>query len=666
MVLPLEIKRSICKWLKRLSLSTTCQFYHFMGAIDKLADNLLKKSDTFWIALLSLLTFFMYHDVLFGHQFLTFDDNWYIYENKNVIALSWQSVTNIFTGIQGGQYSPIGEFYHALIYHFFGNNTTAFKLFALLTHIANAGLVFKLMGKLSENKWLPVFVAFVFALHPMQVEITTWMSAIFRIAVMFMLVGYLFYTRYLERGFKWTYLLPVLLFFILALLTKEQAILFPIGLVLINLKKGHNLFEKRSIIDTMVFGAISFAFGLIVIEITKTGGPSLIGTSGSLAQRLYLLSYTFLEYVTHFIWPFNLSFLYPYPNISNWSLSGKLFEVITAITILILLGLGSIKNKEIRFGTLWSLGFLSLAFSFSIFHMRDFFMADRYVYMAIIGWAFILFECLRYVSENLLKRNRIYNFAAFFFVVLLGYNTLQRVPVFKNSKTVWSNAIKVDPNNPFARNSLGYYYKNSEKDLDSALANYQIAIENKPNFYLAQNNLSKVYYEKGNLKKALEHSSLAIKYNPTYASAYLNRAAVNMKLKRYQGAVEDLTFLISHDSMNTRFIFNRAKSNFELKNYDGSIKDCLKLLKIKNNHHSAIHLLGRNQYSLKQYEASEKTLSAAIQLSKGKGAYYYDRFLTRLLLGKTKLAVNDLVKAKEYGHPVNDNLYKKLTGLILK
>ena len=637
-----------------------------MGAMDKLADYLVKRSDTFWIGMISLLTVLVYHNIFFGHQFLTFDDNWYIYENQNVIELSWQSIVNIFAGIQGGQYSPIGEFYHALIYHFFGNSATAFKIFALLTHMANTILVFKLMGKLSENRWLPIFIALVFALHPMQVEITTWMSAIYRIAVLFMLVGYSFYVRYLERGFKLKYFLYVLLFFILGLFTKEQAILFPIGLVLINIKKGHRLFEKRSIIENVVLGVLSLAFGLIVVEITKTGGPSLIATSGSLAQRLYLLSHTFVAYIAHFIWPFDLSFLYPYPNISSWKFNGKFLDVIAAISILVLLGMGSIRNKDIRFGVLWALGFLSLAFSFSIFHLRDFFMADRYMYMAIIGLAYVLFECLRYVSENLFKSSKIYVLAGFFFVVLLGFNTLQRVPVFKNSKTVWSNAIEVDPNNAFARNSLGYYFKNSEKNLDSALANYQVAIKNKPNFYLAHNNLSKVYYEKGNLKKALEHSSLAIKYNPSYTNAYLNRAAINMKLKRYQGAVEDLSYLISHEALNTRYIFNRAKSHFELKNYEASIKDCIEILKIKNNHHSALHLLGRNQYSLKQYEASEKSLSAAIKMSNGKGSYYYHRFQSRLLQGKTKLAVNDLVKAKEYGHPVNDNLYKKLTGLRIK
>ena len=365
-----------------------------MTIFFKIRDFIEKKSDFHLLFFIIVLTFFCYVNIFFGHEFITYDDDWYIYKNKNVINLSWHSIVDSFTSVKKGQYSPIAEVYHAVIYFFFEKNPIAFKLFALLTHLLNVVLVFKLFRHLSSNRWLTIFVSLVFAIHPLQVETIGWLSVIYRIAVIFMLLGYLSYCKYLQSNYNWRYLALVIMFFILALFTKEQAILFPIGLVLINLNKGTYLFKKRIIYENILFGLLAVTFALITVEITKTGGPSVIERQTSFFGNIALFSETIIAYFCNFLLPINLSFTYPYP-LSFIATPMTYLRLFIALCIVVFATITCVKHKQYRFGIFWTFGFLSIAFSFSFYHLRESFMADRYIYFAIIGLAYTLFLVLK-------------------------------------------------------------------------------------------------------------------------------------------------------------------------------------------------------------------------------------------------------------------------------
>ncbi|WP_299549489.1 CDC27 family protein [Seonamhaeicola sp.] len=633
-----------------------------MKIINNIRTHIERLSDTSIIISISIITFLAFSNIFFGHEFTDYDDKWYISENKNVINLSWKTIVNIFSTPENGQYSPIAVTYHAIIYYFFGANAIAFKFFAVLTHIFNSILVYKLFKNLSSNRYLIIFVTLVFAIHPMQVETISWLSAIFRIAATFMLLGFLFYCKYIKKERRLKYSLIFILFFILALFTKEQAILFPIGLLAINIKMGHSLLKKQIVIENIVLGLIVLAFGLITLGITKTGGPDVTSLHVSLYTKFYIFSESILRYIYNFLFPFNLSISYPYQEVLKPVNAG--LKISSTLSLIVIGIITSVKNKELCFGIIWSIGFLSLALSFTFLHLRDTFMADRYAYLAIIGFGFILYYLLN-LLHRLLKKIFIAQILGIALIVVFIATTFNRVTVFKNSETLWTDAIKVNNKNRFAHNNLGNYYLN-HGELDRALVHLKKAIEISTDYYLAHSNISKVYYKQHKYELALEHINENIRLKPNHERNYVNRAGINEILKKYDECIPDLNHLIKLNPENETYLTARAKAYFFTKKYKECIDDAEKIIESAPKNSIPYYLIGHSYYKLKNYQNAEMYLTKAIQLKDNDGVYYNVRGLSRLFLDKGSLGYTDILKAKELGVKVNNNLLEQLSKSFKK
>ncbi len=613
-------------------------------------NNLLEKTSSTKIAYSILIfTILVFALVFSSSSFLTYDDNWYIYENQNVIQLSWKSIKNILTSVQGGQYSPLSEIYHSILYSIFGKNATAFKIAALIIHLANTFILFQILNNVFKKKSLVIFSTLIFAIHPMQVETIGWISVIFRNAVLFMFLGYFFYLRYLESNFKIKNLLLVLLFFTLAFLNKEQAILFPIGLFLISLTKLEKPFTKRFFIEMSFWSIIALIFGFITIQITKTGGPSLIDTGDSTFNKFALLCKTLLDYSSHAILPLRLSFSYPYPEQNT---SNGVLWIIIALTIIGAGTYASFKNKIFRFGFLWVIGFLSLSLLFAFFHLRDSYMADRYIYVAIIGYGIILHQIFDFLLSKLNQKSLLIP-VALVFSFILGILSFKRVNVFKDSKNLWSQAIKANPKNQFAYNSLGYYFRN-QNQLDTAFVLYKKALELDPNYYLAHSNIGKVYFNKKKYDSALFHISKAIKINPAYERAYENRAAIYSKTKQTKPLLKDLNTIIGFKPQNIKYRIARAKIFFQQKKYDKALNDLKTALQTEHNNHYCNYLAGHSSLLAGKPKKAIAYLNKAIKLNNKKSDYFYIRASAFVKEKKYDAALKDFKRAKKMGYKVKD------------
>ena len=65
------------------------------------------------------------------------------------------------------------------------------------------------------------------------------------------------------------------------------------------------------------------------------------------------------------------------------------------------------------------------------------------------------------------------------------------------------------------------------------------AIELKPDYAIAYNNMGLVYYDSGNLTKAIESYNKVIEIEPDYAVAYWNRSIAKDDLGDKSGGLED-------------------------------------------------------------------------------------------------------------------------------
>ena len=82
--------------------------------------------------------------------------------------------------------------------------------------------------------WIVGLVALIFAVHPLQTEAVAWISAskilLYTTFALDSLISYLYY----NKNHRNIYLILTFVGYILSLMTKEQAIILPLNLVLID------------------------------------------------------------------------------------------------------------------------------------------------------------------------------------------------------------------------------------------------------------------------------------------------------------------------------------------------------------------------------------------------------------------------------------------------
>ncbi len=83
------------------------------------------------------------------------------------------------------------------------------------------------------------------------------------------------------------------------------------------------------------------------------------------------------------------------------------------------------------------------------------------------------------------------------------------------------------------------YWKHQKKDLEAALADYNIAIRNDPKNVEGYDYRADVYKELGQLDRAISDYNMSIRIDPSYAAAYYSRGRVYEEMGRIDDAVAD-------------------------------------------------------------------------------------------------------------------------------
>jgi len=132
------------------------------------------------VMLLSLLlvaiTFLVYRPVT-SLQFINYDDNVYVTRNPYVLSgLTWNNLLWSLTSLEVANWHPLTWLSHMLDCTLFGANSAAHHLVSLLLHAVNVVLVFLLLQRGTGAIGRSVFVAALFAVHPLNVESVAWVA----------------------------------------------------------------------------------------------------------------------------------------------------------------------------------------------------------------------------------------------------------------------------------------------------------------------------------------------------------------------------------------------------------------------------------------------------------------------------------------------------------
>jgi len=251
-----------------------------------------------------------------------------------------------------------------------------------------------------------------------------------------------------------------------------------------------------------------------------------------------LISY--VNYIVKTFWPLNLSVFYPYKgaSISLWHASGA------ALIIASLLFIAVNTSKKYPYILAGLLLFLATLFPvIGIIQAGDQAMADRYTYIPLTG-IFIIFT---WGGSDLLKKwTNKKTIPAIFAITVLLVLTMQsflQAGYWKNSITLFGNAIKVTENNWLAHNNLGIALF-SEGKLDKAIYHYKKTLNIRPDTVCAIKNLGIVMSDKGNLEEAVQYFNKAILINSEDFDAYYRIGRIMERQEKFDEAIRYVTEVI--------------------------------------------------------------------------------------------------------------------------
>src|SRR5213593_3109086 len=508
-----------------------------------------------WLAplLVALFTLAAFLPAL-QNQFVNWDDKDNFLDNPHYRGLGWTHLRWMWT-THLGHYIPLTWMTLGLDYLLWGMNPVGYHLTNLLLHAANAVVFFFVVRRLlaralpspSEHGYALAVsagvAALVFAIHPLRVESVAWvterrdvLSGLFYLSA---ILVYLLACEGGARGRGW-YWLSVAVFGC-ALLSKSMVVNLPVVLLILDVYPLRRLggfvgwlseSARRVYVEKIPFVLLAAGASAIALmaQLSHDTMVSVVQLSG--LGRLAVSAYGLSFYLWKTVAPVNLSPLYELPPAVNpWAPPFLLsYGVVVAITAIVL----AFRRRVPGLPAAWVAYVVVLLPVLGIFQSGPQIAADRYTYLASLGWAIL-------VSAGVLShwRRRPFLFTGLAACVLfgLGILTWNQVQVWRDSEKLWTHALATYPKSSIAENNLGNVRADQSK-LAEAIEHYRQALDINPEHASAHYNLGNVLAQQGMLAEAVDHYRQALEIKPDFAKAASNLGSALAQQGKLSEAVE--------------------------------------------------------------------------------------------------------------------------------
>jgi tetratricopeptide (TPR) repeat protein len=378
---------------------------------------------------------------LLGNGFTNWDDHYYVLNNSLLRGPDW---VGILTRPVVSNYHPLTVLSLAGNYVISGTNPWSYLLCNLLLHLVNTVLVYWFAYLLSgKQRWVALFTALLFGIHPMHVESVAWVSERKDVLyTLFFLLSLIAYWRYLQSNRAIRYLACFLLF-VCSLLSKPAAIVLPLVLLLLDYWKKRP-FTRRVVLEKIPFFVVAGLFAVITLKLQSVTAMTSLDLY-PFWVRLFFASYAVMIYLARFFVPYPLSAFHPFPPPDHLGWTIYLSPVVLLALMFLIWHFR--RNRLVLFGSLFFLINIMLVLQLVPIGMAI--VSERYTYVPYIALAF-LFTML--ISDCLAKRRLVPVIAGTIVIFsIFGFLTFKRTEVWKDSDTLWTDVINHYPDAPLPR-----------------------------------------------------------------------------------------------------------------------------------------------------------------------------------------------------------------------
>src|SRR5438045_9768799 len=127
-------------------------------------------------AVIFALTWIAFGQTL-GHDFVNYDDKTYVYGNGLVSGgLTFRGLAQALVDTQTRNWHPLTIISHMVDCQFYDLKAGGHHFTNVLLHTVAAGFLLFFLGNITGRFWESVFVAALFAIHPLRVESVAWIA----------------------------------------------------------------------------------------------------------------------------------------------------------------------------------------------------------------------------------------------------------------------------------------------------------------------------------------------------------------------------------------------------------------------------------------------------------------------------------------------------------
>jgi protein O-mannosyl-transferase len=518
-----------------------------------------------------------------------------------------------FTGREGmtNYYRPLMTLSYALCYRLFGKLAFGYHLFNLTLHVAVVGVLFGLTLSVFRRRDLAFLAALLFGLHPIHTESVAWVAAVtdLQLTLFFLLAFWLFLHIPRPDGSRsgWAFL-GMLTCFVLALLSKEQALMLPF--VATVYEHGYRVDRRSASLVKKLsrYGVLwLIAVGYLLFRIRVLGGIAPVVHVSHVTRLQALLSMNALvaEYVGKMFWPVTLCAFYVFHKASS------------LLDVHVLAGIGVLaasaatfawfwkRDRRVSFAFVWF--FATLAPVLNARWMAANVFAERYLYLPSVGFCWVAAWCGVRVWKVAGKRApRVRPALAACLVLLLALCSIRIVtrnadwsnnfrlftrtlaqqpdawPILINigteyyargdinaAKREWERALRVRLQSPVALSDLGLVYA-KEKNYPQAVAYFKEAMKLKPLDTDPHLNLGVTYLEMGlprmaepQLKTATMLSPINTRARNELGQLYLREGNVLLAEQQFRSSIQSIPTLAALDNLGGIYLRWRRPAQAE-------------------------------------------------------------------------------------------------------
>ncbi|HEY4474742.1 MAG: hypothetical protein A2918_03510 [Candidatus Yanofskybacteria bacterium RIFCSPLOWO2_01_FULL_42_49] len=557
---------------------------------------------------------------------LFWDDTDWIVNNPFVHSFSSENIKNWFTqnilagiGLSSNYYRPFLLFTFAFNYVVSGTAPLGYHLVSNGLHILNAVLIFLILFRVFQNRFIAFWSSLLWLVHPLQTEAVTYISGrgdplnvFFMLLVLYLWI--IDFASRLSTGVDKRLaksLWPVsLVLLILALLSRETAIIFPLLFMVFYISfiaRGTFLKSlKQAFMKALPYFGIVFVYGILRLTILNFENTlNFYSEANPYTESLLTRMYTFLNV----LWTYVGLMIVPLGQHMERSVTAYTYfwnlPVVSSFAVLLVILwllrhlykkekiLSSKRNwklpayrqgREVEdlklpkisdfrawfFGVGWFFVNLSMTSGVTPINAQ---LYEHWLYLALLGPVVLSIYHLNLLIQNHSKITKtavmllmllLVIFALFFSTLSIKRNIIWGDPI-----RFFEDILKYEPDGARINNNLGNLYYNKD-DIEKAEGYYWKAVSIEDNFPQPHFNLGSILQERGDIRGAIVEFEKALEIDHNFPYAYQNLSVIYAgqgDLINATNVLEKLKTLTPH---NPRIYYNLALVYLERKDNESA------------------------------------------------------------------------------------------------